>query len=757
MCGRCSNIVFKLILTILTICFLVITPCYVLLAEEYDVKEQGYFKYVDYEDGVWIVGGYVDPPEYYDESDGTWVSDDSMEVTWTIPDTLDGKKVIGLGKLYGCDEIFYNTWEASKIVLPDTIKYISDETFEDYRVKEINLPNNLESIGSNLFNGCEYLKEISIPEKIEYIGDYAFFKCKRLQSIILPNNLKEIGQHAFDGCISIKKVKIPAGINYIEDYAFADCRSLESFSVDSGNEKYFAVDGMLCEHSTAYIEKEVAPDNEYYEDDEDDEYYEVPITYVLQYPLGKKGKLTITKDMLFEGAALMNAVGIEEFVVDADNRYYSSEEGVLFNKDKTDLKYVPCAKTGNYSIPDTVEIINFSAFSNSNLTKVIIPDSVVEVGSYAFYQCNKLESVSIGSGLEVIDFFTCENLKEISISSDNSNFISIDNVVYDKKCEKLYFCPRAYKGKLSLPESVKSISYNALVSRDLDDKYYRCDGITELYLGKSFDDAVYEFEKDAFENNLFAPYSLEKISVSENNANYKSVDGVLYSKDMKKLIMIPPAMENVVIPDGVTELLYSCCSESSIMATREDGSTYYYFVQRNKSIEFPQSVKMIPYGVRPGIIYGFSGSEAEEYAKENNIKFENIGISSKDISNQQTTGDSQQNVTPGNTNGNNMTYNNSVTVGKVNGLSVKNKKSKKISVSWKKQKGINKYQVQYALNKKFTKKKKTKTVTGSKSSVTIAKLKKGKTYYVRVRACKKSSSGMVYGKWSIAKKINIKK
>ena len=80
-------------------------------------------------------------------------------------------------------------------------------------------------------------------------------------------------------------------------------------------------------------------------------------------------------------------------------------------------------------------------------------------------------------------------------------------------------------------------------------------------------------------------------------------------------------------------------------------------------------------------------------------------------------------------------------------------KSKKISLKWKKISGAKGYQIQYATNKKF-KSKKTKTTT--KLRYTIKKLKKKKTYYVRVRAYK-SSKKKVYGKWSNVKKIKVKK
>ena len=95
--------------------------------------------------------------------------------------------------------------------------------------------------------------------------------------------------------------------------------------------------------------------------------------------------------------------------------------------------------------------------------------------------------------------------------------------------------------------------------------------------------------------------------------------------------------------------------------------------------------------------------------------------------------------------------------GKVTGLKVKNKKKKKIVVKWRKKTNVSGYQIQYALNKKFTKKKKSKWVGKKKSSKTISKLKKGKKYYIRVRAYRKKSGKKLYGKWSKVKKVKIKK
>lgn len=96
--------------------------------------------------------------------------------------------------------------------------------------------------------------------------------------------------------------------------------------------------------------------------------------------------------------------------------------------------------------------------------------------------------------------------------------------------------------------------------------------------------------------------------------------------------------------------------------------------------------------------------------------------------------------------------------GRVTGLKVKNKKKQKVIVSWNKKANVSGYQIQYAYNKNLQKKKKSKMVGKKTSKKTITKLKKGKTYYVRVRAYKKKTSGgRIYGKWSKIKKIKIKK
>ncbi len=99
-----------------------------------------------------------------------------------------------------------------------------------------------------------------------------------------------------------------------------------------------------------------------------------------------------------------------------------------------------------------------------------------------------------------------------------------------------------------------------------------------------------------------------------------------------------------------------------------------------------------------------------------------------------------------------------VTVKKTTLKSAKNAKDKKLVVKWKKNTAGNGYQIQYSTSKKFAKGNKTKTISKNKTtSYTIKKLKKKKTYYVRIRTYKKVSGKTYYSEWSSVKKVKIKK
>ena len=284
---------------------------------------------------------------------------------------------------------------------------------------------------------------------------------------------------------------------------------------------------------------------------------------------------------------------LEEIVVDKDNPYYMSEDGVLYSKDKKTLIFYPRKKSDTFfCVPGGVEYIMSEAFyKNSCLKRVSIPASVEKIGANPF------------SG--------CAYLKEIEVDPENIYFVSKDGLLYDSSMSTLYCFP-AYLSRTEIPDGVKKIAYAAFAgSRMLRDvqlpdsiekiesmAFSECISLSEITLP----DHVTTLNSTCFEGCS----SLLNINI-QNSDYFKSADGILYSFDMLDLICCPDGKSGeITIPDGVENILngaFDNCSQITRVILPESVKYIARAFSNCTSllnIEFPSEQTIIEYGTLAG-------------------------------------------------------------------------------------------------------------------------------------------------------------
>ena len=271
-------------------------------------------------------------------------------------------------------------------------------------ITEIIIKNGVTSVGDGAFSDCANLENVDLPVGLISIGNSAFFGCGSLKSVRIPDSVTNIGGRAFEACGRLADINIPDGVKRIGGSAFSDTayyndpqnrtdgdlyigkHLIEASPERTG--KYEVRGGTKCIADKAFFGNENITS------------VEIPDSAVSIGAQAFFGCCALTSVKIGRG---VNDIGAQAFSgcgrlnieVPSENAAYSSEGGVLFDKNKTEIiAYARDEVQPNYNIPSGVERIGAYAFQNcENLAAVIIPASVKSVGSSAFMGCAGIKNV----------------------------------------------------------------------------------------------------------------------------------------------------------------------------------------------------------------------------------------------------------------------------------------------------------------------------------------------------------------------------
>jgi len=330
------------------------------------------------------------------------------------------------------------------------------------------------------------------------IDDYAF-DYKSLTSVIIPDSVTSIGESAFSNN-NIVSVNIPNNVLTIGDSAFNNNDNLLNVTIGSG---------------LSSIGDKVFSDNK----------------------------------------------SLALFTVNPNNNNFSDIDGVLFNKNGTNLVAYPEAKSASYVVPNSVTTIGDNAFlDNQSLTNFIIPNSVLNIGVDAFSYDTKLESVTIGRGLANLSlpaFAGNESLTQITVDPNNNNFSDIDGVLFNKDKTTLILYPMSKNGSnYTVPDSVINISDFAFSGNAIVNQIILSNNTTDI--GQS------AFNGCTSLNYIYLPDSL--VSIGDT-------------------VAMNTALTDLTIPENVTNIGYGAFSyNSNLAATYFLGNSPNFAVGRGADI-----------------------------------------------------------------------------------------------------------------------------------------------------------------------------
>ena len=412
--------------------------------------------------------------ETYGDFEYSYIEDDRLSITGyngsatnpEIPSAINGVSVTEIG-----ESAFENCTSLTSVTIPDSVTSIGFCAFYNCKsLTSVTIPDSVTSISESAFEDCKSLTSATIPYSVTSIGDYAYHGCYftsenfvnnsnvelddsskptivdtdaggfcikdnvlvnmrpayAIGEVTIPNSVIIFGYSAFDSCESLISVTIPDSVTCIDDRTFSSCTSLTSIEVSGNNKNYSSIDGVLFNKNKSRLIT--------YPAGKTDSKYVMPNSVIsidddaFDSCINLKSVTIPNSVTSIDSGAFSNCISLTSIEVSGNNKNYSSTDGVLFNKDKSELITYPAGKTDSeYAIPNSVTSIGNYAFAcSTNLTSVSIPNSVTSIGYDTFEDCTSLTSVTIPDSVTSIGWDTFENCTSLASVTIPNSVTSID-------------------------------------------------------------------------------------------------------------------------------------------------------------------------------------------------------------------------------------------------------------------------------------------------------------------------------------------
>ena len=474
-------------------------------------------------------------------------------------------KLKKIGSLFCC--LFLVLSMVNKPTLAFELDVVSKSMIDEENKVE-QLVSDFRSVGSNsLITYGNYVVDGTIL--VSYTG--------KEQNVVIPSDLgiTEIANAAFTGNY-INSVMIPDGVKNIGNSAFSNCSNLTDINVDGDNTEYSSIDGVLFNKDK---------------------------TTLISYPVGKtQSDYTIPNSV----------ANIGDFAFT-----FSNLKRITIPESVTsigDYGFASCYNLMSISIPSSVTSIgNFAFYGCKRINNITIPNSVISIGKNAFNECLELTNIIIPSSVTTIGFgafVNCFSLRDISVENGNTEYSSVDGVLFNKDKTILIDYPSG-KGQTAyiIPNSVTSIGEYA---------FYYCQSLRSIMIPEgveSIGDSAFSSCSNLTSINI--PSSVTSIGnfAFSHCSNLTSIDIPSSVTSIGSwAFAYCRGLTNIVIPNSVTSI----------------GDLAFYNCENLNSIIIPKGVESIGDSAfsncsRFLVISCYFNSCAHSYSIKNGIRYEIIG------------------------------------------------------------------------------------------------------------------------------------